>query len=121
MCALAQTQDPRTGEQVSLSEVRLLSVGTGISLRHVAGRDHDWGYVQWAKPLVDLLFDGVSGIADFQCKQMLGTRYHRLAPIFPPGRVIAMDDVKTIPYLLDFAASVPIEASIAWLRDNWNR
>jgi len=27
--------------------------------------------------------DGVGGIADYQCKQILGSRYHHLAPKFP--------------------------------------
>jgi hypothetical protein len=29
--------------------------------------------------------NGVAGIADYQCRQILGDGYHRLAPVFPPG------------------------------------
>lgn len=35
MCALAQTQDARTGENVPLADVRLLSIGTGEALQRV--------------------------------------------------------------------------------------
>lgn len=118
MCALAQTQDHRTGEAVALSDVRLLSLGTGQSLLRVEG-DHDWGYAQWAKPLVDLLLDGVGGIADFQCRQLLRDRYHRVAPIFPPNVAIDMDAVDKVPQMVAFAQTVDIAPTVAWLRANF--
>jgi len=30
------------------------------------------------------MFEGVMGVAYYQCRQILGDRYHRLAPVFPP-------------------------------------
>ncbi len=65
MCALAQTQDSRipAGERADLHELRLLSLGTGHSLQHLEGDSLDWGYVQWVRPLIDLMLDGVNGIA----------------------------------------------------------
>jgi patatin-like phospholipase/acyl hydrolase len=119
MCALAQTQDRRYTPTPSLNDICLLSLGTGTSLQYVKGRSHDWGYVQWARPVIDLAFDGVAGIADYQCGQILGERYHRLAPEFPTGVTIRLDDVKKIPYMIEFAESLPFEETITWLRETW--
>lgn len=121
MCALAQTQDPRTGEAVALSDVRLLSLGTGTSLTYIEGAVHDWGYAQWGKPLISLLLDGVSGISDYQCRQILRQRYHRLAPVFPREVSVPMDGVSRLDYMVQFAANLNIDATVAWIRDNWNK
>jgi uncharacterized protein len=119
MCALAQTQDGRNAVRPPLGEVVLLSLGTGTSLTYVTGKNLDWGYAQWARPLVSLMLDGVGGIADYQCKQMLESRYHRLAPVFPVGTSIQMDEVKRIPDMISFAGSVSIAGTAAWLKQNW--
>ena len=119
MCALAQTQDSRNAVRPPLSEVALISLGTGTSLTYIKGKNLDWGYAQWVKPLISLMLDGVGGIADYQCKQILGDRYHRLGPTFPPGTSIQMDDVKRIPDMIEFAEHAPIDSTAAWLRQNW--
>ena len=121
MSALTQTQDPRIpdDERAELHEVRLLSLGTGRSLQHIEGPTHDWGYVQWVRPLINLMLDGVNGIADYQCKQLLGDHYHRLAPTFPTGKQIGMDGVDEVPYLANFATALKLTATADWLRANW--
>jgi patatin-like phospholipase/acyl hydrolase len=121
MCALAQTQDPRipADERANLDDVRVLSLGTGRSLVHVAGDSLDWGYLQWVRPLIGLMLDGTSGIADYQCAQILRERYHRVAPTFPPDREIGMDAVDDIPYLVEFAEQVDLEPTIEFLRSTW--
>jgi len=121
MCALAQTQDVRipADERANLAELRLLSLGTGRSLRYIEGKTHDWGYVQWVRPLLDVMLDGVNGVAHYQCSQLLSTRYHRLAPTFPPGRHIGMDAVTDIPYLVDFASRLDLSTTREWLHANW--
>jgi patatin-like phospholipase/acyl hydrolase len=119
MCAVAQTQDRRYAPTPPLDQVVLLALGTGTSLQYVAGPTHDWGYVQWVKPLINLMLDGTAGIADYQCMQMLRDRYHRLAPVFSPGTSVAMDDVKKIPYLIEFAEAVPLDETVSWLKKHW--
>jgi len=120
MCALAQTQDARYRPTPSLNEVFLLSLGTGTSLQYIKGNYHDWGYAQWVKPLINLMLDGTAGIADYQCSQILGDRYHRLAPVFPAGTTVPMDDIDKIPYLIEFAEALPINETAEWLRQVWN-
>ncbi len=119
MCALAQSQDPRFSCTSGLSDVVLLSLGTGTSLVYIEGKSHDWGYIQWAKPLVELILNGVAGIADYQCSRLLTERYHRLAPVFDPGVSIPMDAIKKISYMVDFANSVDISYTVQWLQDYW--
>jgi hypothetical protein len=119
MCALAQTQDTRYRPTPQLDEVRMLSLGTGVSLQYIRGKTLDWGYVQWVKPLISLMFDGAAGIADYQSRQMLRDRYHRLAPIFPEGITVAMDDTDRIPYMIDFAETLPIDETVSWLKQKW--
>jgi patatin-like phospholipase/acyl hydrolase len=120
MCALAQTQDKRAlRKPPALSDIRLLSLGTGTSLTYIQGRELDWGYAQWVKPLINILMDGVSGIADYQCFQLLGDGYHRLAPTFPAGTTFELDDVERIPQMLEFARRVAIDDAVAWLQSEW--
>jgi patatin-like phospholipase/acyl hydrolase len=119
MCALAQTQDNRNAVRPPLADVVLLSLGTGTSLTYVTGKTLDWGYAQWAKPLINLMLDGVGGIADYECKQILGSRYYRLSPTFPPGVSIQMDEVKRIPDMIAYANNVAIADAVTWLKQNW--
>lgn len=122
MCALAQSQDSDFKERPPLADVVLLSLGTGTSLVYIEGKELDWGYAQWAKQLVSQMLDGTAGIADYQCKQILGDRYHRLAPVFPPNISIPMDAVDRIPYMIEFAESskrVNLTATVKWLKRYW--
>ena len=119
MCALAQTQDRRYQPTPLLDEVVLFSLGTGTSLQYIKGRTLDWGYAQWARPLVSLMMDGTAGIADYQCYQILDAHYHRLAPVFPTGTTVPLDAVDKIPYLIDFAESLALDKTIAWLKQHW--
>jgi hypothetical protein len=80
----------------------------------------DWGYVQWVRPLISLMLEGTNGIADFQCRQILGDdQYCRLAPTFPPGIAIDQDEVDRIPYMIEFAEQVDIAPAAVWLRTHW--
>jgi hypothetical protein len=119
MCALAQSQDSRAGAHPPLDDVRMLSLGTGTPLTYIEGQSLDWGYAQWAKPLIDLMMDGVAGIADFQCRRLLGDSYHRLAPVFDPGEAFPLDDVKKVPEMVAFAEAVDLDETTDWLEQHW--
>ena len=119
MCALAQSQDARIGRTAALDDVALLSLGTGSSLIYVKGAHHDWGYAQWAQALLGVMFDGTIGIADYQCRQLLGSRYHRVAPAFAPGEAFPLDCVDRIAEMVAYAEKVDIAPAAKWLRRNW--
>ncbi|HWB55188.1 MAG TPA: CBASS cGAMP-activated phospholipase [Tepidisphaeraceae bacterium] len=113
MAALAQALDLGTGNQ-QLADLRLLSLGTGTVTTYVGGHDHDWGLAQWARPLVSLMIDGVMGVADYECSRLLGNSYFRLSPLLP--QAIALDDVPSIPLLIQYANAVDLAPTIAWLQ-----
>ena len=120
MCALAQTQDPRIPEGIRLEDVVLLSLGTGKSLQFIEEKQPDWGDAQWIEPLLAIMLDGVSGIADYQCRRILGERYFRMAPVFPTGTAVAMDDADMVPYMAELAGAVDLGEAARWLRTNWS-
>src|SRR5512135_383163 len=119
MCALAQTQDIRSGDRPALADVVLLSLGTGTSLTYIPGTELDWGLAQWVKPLVSLILDGVSGIAHYQSQKLLGEHYHRVAPVFQPGVSLPLDAVKRVPEMIQFAEGIDLSATIEWLGKYW--
>ncbi len=121
VCALAQTQDKRYKPVPDINGINLLSLGTGTSLQYITGNSHDWGSFQWIKPIINLMFDGTAGIADYQCYQFLGKRYHRLAPVFPAGDTVPMDDIKKIPFMVEFAETIEIDETVRWLKNTWNK
>jgi len=119
MCALSQTQDTRYRPTPAMDEVVLLSLGTGTSLFYIRGKKLDWGYTQWIKPLLSVMLDGVSGIANYHCEQILRDRHHRLAPVFPPDVSIPMDDVDKIPYMIRFAEDLDLRRTVRWMKRHW--
>ncbi len=118
VCGLAQALDPATGGQ-RLEDVVLLSLGTGASPRRIEGDDHDWGLAEWAPNLVGIMLDGVAGVADFQCRQILGPRYHRVDVVLP--RAVGMDEHRAIPELDALGESADTAPAVAWLAEHFAR
>ena len=102
-----------------LEDIALCSLGVGQSLRHLTGDRLDWGYAQWARPLVNILIHGVMGVADYQCRQFLRDRYWRVNPVFPPGIEINLDDVAQVGYLNEFAQQIDLDETLLWIDRSW--
>lgn len=115
--AISQLNDPK--ERANIDEVVLLSVGTGVNLTYITGNALDWGYAQWTKPLINILMDGVSGISDYQAKQLLGDRYHRLQVVFDPGESIPMDAVEKIDRMDQIGANYDFSKTKEWILKYW--
>ncbi len=113
MAALAQVLEPTTGGQ-ALADVSLLSLGTGRNNQFLSVQNSEWGWVQWAPHIIDIMLGGTSGVADYECRQVLGPRYHRLDPLLP--ETINLGDVDKIPRLAEIAERVMLEATIDWLK-----
>lgn len=66
--------------QVRPDDVFVVSLGTGSQNRPILyERVKDWGQLQWAKPILNVVFDGVSATTDYQLDQILGVdHYFRL-------------------------------------------
>lgn len=114
--AMAQALDPDTGGQ-KISDIRLLSIGTGDNPAFLAGKSLDWGYAQWAKPLINLMIDGVMGVADYECRRILKGSYRRVSSVLP--RAMKMDDIKNIPDLIQAADEVDLTDTIKWLKSQF--
>lgn len=119
--ALAQAISRRNqpAERAALDEVVMLSLGTGVSLTYIKGQTLDWGYAQWAQPLINVLMDGVAGISDYQARQLLDDRYHRLQIVFKPNETIALDAVDKLERMDEIATGHPLQETVDWLRDVW--
>jgi patatin-like phospholipase/acyl hydrolase len=79
MCALAEALDRA---EVAPRDVVLLSLGCGERTeKHSFDEIKDWGLAKWARPILDVVFDGVSDAVDYQLERVLGPeRYWRLQP-----------------------------------------
>ena len=57
----------------------MASLGTGTAIRPIPFEDaRGWGQLEWARPIIDVLFSGAAETVDFQLGQLLGDRYVRL-------------------------------------------
>jgi len=75
MSALAEVLN-----EVDARDVVLLSLGTGEHTRKRPFDEiKDWGVAKWARPILDVVFDGLSDAVDYQLDHVLGgDRYWRL-------------------------------------------
>jgi patatin-like phospholipase/acyl hydrolase len=73
MCAYAEVLRHHRG-----AEPVLLSLGTGEHTRKRRFDEvKDWGLAGWARPIRDVVFDGVSDAVDYQLRYVLGERRYR--------------------------------------------
>jgi hypothetical protein len=122
VCALAQTQDRRSfPEPPALGEVVLLSLGTGELARFIPGERHDWGAVQWGKPLVDIVMSGSVAVANYQCRALLGPRFERLSPGLSRQDGLRLDSrsPSALARMREIASATPLASTISWLREFW--
>jgi hypothetical protein len=67
-CALVEARTSHPDDQGYL----IVSLGTGTLLRSLPLTVAKyWGAVRWAKPLLDIVFDGVSSTVDYQLRQLV--------------------------------------------------
>jgi patatin-like phospholipase/acyl hydrolase len=67
MCAYAEAK-----RRHPTAQVRLLSLGTGQLTRPLHYADViGWGLIEWARPLFDVVFDGVSDATEYELEQLL--------------------------------------------------
>lgn len=74
MSAYAEVRRHHPGD-----DVLLVSLGTGELTKPIRFEDaRDWGQLEWVRPLIDVIFDGVSDSVDYQLRQLLPEgRYFR--------------------------------------------
>ena len=120
MCALAQTQDLRLEKRPALADVVMLSLSCGSAPSYIERKPRlDWGITQWAKPLLDILFDGVNDVATYQSQMILNDRFMRINPTFKTPGSLGPDDVKRLPEMVMLAESYDLTDTLAWINKNW--
>ena len=110
-CALAQAFHE------GFLDVRLLSMGTGNNPRCLEQLDADWGVYQWGLNLVNMIMDGGSEVADYQCRQILADQYFRLQPQMPEP--IGMDEWQSVDKLITIADSIDLTPMLDWLNKSF--
>jgi uncharacterized protein len=72
MSALAEVLRDSPG-----ADIELVSLGTG-ERTHKRPFDEikDWGLVEWARPILDVVFDGSSDAVDYQVRHVLGDEHY---------------------------------------------
>jgi hypothetical protein len=110
-CALAQAYHE------GFQDVRLLSLGTGINPRWLEEQNADWGVIQWGLKLVNIFMDGVSEVADYQCRQILRENYFRQQPLLPYS--LGMDDWQATDDLIDLADSIDLNPLLSWIEESF--
>jgi uncharacterized protein len=119
IAAIAQALDKRAGKQ-KLENLRVLSLGTGLSPQHISGSTNNWGLLEWARPITNLMLSGSMGVAEFQCHQLLGEgAFKRVDPLVDP--TIDMDDVskESIDRLYMIGHQVKLKPVVDWLEKNY--
>jgi uncharacterized protein len=76
MCAFAEAKVMFE----NTADILMVSLGTGELTHSISYNDaKDWGLVNWAKPILGTVFDGVSDTVDYQLRQLLHRdRYYRI-------------------------------------------
>jgi patatin-like phospholipase/acyl hydrolase len=75
MCAYADVVAAGRAERLEL----MLSLGTGAHTRaYTFEETRGWGQLGWARPALDMVFDGVADTIEFEAGTLMGDRYVRL-------------------------------------------
>ena len=96
----------------ALSDIRLMSIGTGGQIKYIDGQDLQWGALAWIRPLLNIFMGGQELVVDALTSKFLGTNYCRLSPVIPD---IAMDDVGKVDELLNLASTADISGTLKFL------
>ena len=75
MCAYADVVAAERAGELEL----MLSLGTGEHTRSYSfEQTRWWGQLEWARPILDMVFDGVADTIEFEAATLMGDRYVRL-------------------------------------------
>jgi hypothetical protein len=107
----------------NLHDISVLSIGTGQSITALQAsaldEGHRWGFWKWLSPLgkpltplISLMTDGDSNVADFVAKQLLNERYRRIQVMFEPGIDFDMDVADKIGEMQHATRDAAVVASI---------
>jgi uncharacterized protein len=90
MCGYAEARSLWPDEE----EVLVVSLGTGELTRPIPYEDaKEWGLAKWARPILGVVFDGVSDTVDYQLRQLCKpSHYYRFQDTLKDGGSDDLDD-----------------------------
>jgi uncharacterized protein len=75
LCAYADVAGAGRAGELEL----MLSLGTGSATDPIPyEKARSWGQLEWARPVLDIVFDGVADTIEFEAATLMGERYIRL-------------------------------------------
>jgi patatin-like phospholipase/acyl hydrolase len=116
LIALTQTQDKRAviEPRPSIHDISILSIGS-IKNEYIKERNVCWGYFNWVKPILHLATEKDILITNYQCKALIGDKYHRMQPIIDGE----MDNFDQINLIKTTAMEYDINDTLDWLDKHW--
>lgn len=116
LVAVAQTQDDNSNihPKPRLEDIVILSIGS-IRDIYIEGKNLQWGYFSWIKPLLQIFTERDTLIINHQCKVFFGDRYHRVEPVINGP----MDSIEEISKIKDVGDSYPLDETVNWLKRYW--
>ncbi len=91
-CAIAEALR-RDGQVQHCQQLAVLSVGSGQRNRPIPLKEaQEWGALEWAVPIIDVLFDGNTDSVDYISRQLVGDGYHRMQA----DLLIGLDDLDDV-------------------------
>ena len=123
LCAYAEVRNWQK-KQAELSPeqqpkpISVLRVGTGRLPKHLHKEFDAWGILKWGKPILEILTSAASGLANYQCKELLDDRYFSIDPLLP--RNIGLDEVSAIPELVPRPGDIDTAALSQFMAASWN-
>jgi uncharacterized protein len=111
---------------LQLADIKLLSIGTGLTPTIIKTNTTGWGEIQWllnpfgkpSDPILNILFDGVVEADHTTSKNILGKNYWRVNPTLP--RPMLLDDWQAYPELVETADKYDLQPTLDWMAGNWN-
>lgn len=132
MCAVAQVLAAEVeSERAELATIVLLSVGAGLNPRYLPDTDADWGVLQWAfrlqsiqrrqyvMPLIYMMWEGSVELVNYQCRQLLASRFYRLDPVL--HQPVDIDCVEQMDVLAEAARQMDLKQTYQWLDTHFVR
>jgi len=124
LAALMQAVYDSPAPSPSMSDIALLSLGTGNFDQFIPGKRLDWGIAQWSTKLLEISLDSISSMTDWQCRKLLNEGYHRLNPDL--GKKIHLDATRKrdLKYLQEHAENAVLVdrvqsevSTLDWIND----
>ncbi len=107
-----------------LSELKLLSIGTGYAYTSIKSNNPKWSAIDWIlgkepdHPIVSVVLEGNSQLSQTFVKKLLDDNYIRIDPKIKKN--VALDDYKSLEYLNKIALEYDIDKAIKWIGEKWN-